>query len=144
MNQGVTLTRLWFVLSLVLYLGTKMVPLTGSMNSDDVAECYEQALFSIFPKSRYTVGVDAMFYLLASYLPTIVSDVVYRMPGLRAVPQHVQRPAPQYVQLSRNGEHVPSQPVRRSQQNSQGGTTTPPVRHDTNGIAEHSNASDTS
>lgn len=101
----------------VLYLGTKMVPLTGSMSSDDVAECYEQALFSIWPKSRYTVGVDAMFYLLASYLPTFLSDIVYRMPGLRAVPQNVHRPAPQYVQLSHNGVQVPPPPATHTHTN---------------------------
>ena len=98
----------------VLYLGTKMVPLTGSMSCDDVAECYEQALFSIWPKSRYTVGVDAMFYLFASYLPTFLSDIVYRMPGMRAVPPHVHRPAPQYVQLSHNGEELPPPSAART------------------------------
>ena len=126
---------------LVLYLGTKMVPLTGSMNADDVAECYEQALFSIWPKSRYTVGVDAMFYLIASYLPTILSDIVYRMPGMRAVPQNVQHPTPSTstrpTTTPRRADNSHRSHTADHSPHNRGTTAavTPPTRMNSNGIS---------
>ncbi|XP_059139303.1 retinol dehydrogenase 7-like [Physella acuta] len=55
--------------------GVATIMKSGSANTRPVIDAYLHSLTSSFPRTRYTVGSDAMFtYIPVSYLPTWISD----------------------------------------------------------------------
>ncbi|XP_015678380.1 retinol dehydrogenase 7-like [Protobothrops mucrosquamatus] len=53
---------------------------TSSKNFCLVTNCIEHALTSCYPRTRYSAGWDAKFFLLpVSYLPTVIADYILRI-----------------------------------------------------------------
>jgi len=70
----------------VTFLGTRLIPFFGLTDITAVVDAYCHALFALWPRRRYVIGLDAQLMRLASLLPSSILDLIFLSPLLRAVP----------------------------------------------------------
>lgn len=64
-------------LNKVLFLGTKFIPFFGSTDLNPVVDAYCRAVLSKWPRSRYTIGLDANLIHFTTFLPSVFADTLY-------------------------------------------------------------------